>query len=264
MAFEALATDYDGTIATDGRVDEATVAALSRARDCGIRLVMVTGRELPSLFRTFDRLDLFDRVVAENGAVLYEPRSESIEVLGQAPPPALLDALTSRGVPISVGHCIVATVEPFEHQVLGAIRDLALEWHVIFNKGSVMALPAEVTKAKGLAPALGALGVTYEETIAVGDAENDQVFLRLCGLAVAVENALTVVKDMADIVTAGARGTGVTELIDRWLSGELESVVPDPAKESRTQSPGWVVNSRTLLINASGFLPFGKLTPPSA
>ena len=227
MNFDALATDYDGTIATDGRVDEATVAALSRARDAGLRLVMVTGRELPSLFRTFDRIDLFDRVVAENGAVLYEPRSESIEVLGQAPPPALLDALTSRGVPISVGHCIVATVEPFEHHVLGAIRDLALEWHVIFIKSSVMALPADITKATGLAPALAALGVAPARTIGVGDAENDQAFLRFCGLSVAVANALASVKELADLVTSGARGAGVQELIDGLLSERLPRPTDD-------------------------------------
>ena len=128
----------------------------------------------------------------------------------------------------------LATVEPYEHAVLAAIRDLGLEWHVIFNKGSVMALPAEVTKAKGLAPALQGLSVSYEETIAVGDAENDQVFLRVCGLAVAVDNALAVVKEMADIVTAGARGAGVSELIDRWLSGGLEAVLPDPAKHRKS------------------------------
>ena len=78
MNFDALATDFDGTIAHDGRVDEATAAALGRAKAAGIRLVMVTGRELPDLFRTFDRVDLFDQVVAENGAVLYEPLSGSI------------------------------------------------------------------------------------------------------------------------------------------------------------------------------------------
>jgi hydroxymethylpyrimidine pyrophosphatase-like HAD family hydrolase len=221
MNFDALATDFDGTIAHDGRVDEATAAALGRAKAAGIRLVMVTGRELPDLFRTFDRVDLFDRVVAENGAVLYEPRSGSIEVLGQPPPAALLEALTGRGVPISVGHCIVATVEPFEHEVLSAIRDLALEWHLIFNKGSVMALPADITKATGLAPALSALGVPPARTIGVGDAENDQAFLRLCGLSVAVANALPSVKELAHVVTSGARGAGVIELVDDLLAGKL-------------------------------------------
>ena len=221
MNFDALATDFDGTIAHDGRVDEATAAALGRAKAAGIRLVMVTGRELPDLFRTFDRVDLFDRVVAENGAVLYEPQSGSIEVLGQPPPAALLEALTARGVPISVGHCIVATVEPFEHEVLSAMRDLALEWHLIFNKGSVMALPADITKATGLAPALSALGVPPARTIGVGDAENDQAFLRLCGLSVAVANALPSVRELAHVVTSGARGAGVIELIDDLLAGRL-------------------------------------------
>jgi hydroxymethylpyrimidine pyrophosphatase-like HAD family hydrolase len=230
MRYHALATDYDGTIAHDGRVDEATVDALRRVRAAGHRLIMVTGRELTDLFNTFEYVDMFDRVVAENGAVLYNPASKDIDVLASAPPSPFLDALSRQQVPISVGHCVVATIEPHEHAVLAAIRDLGLEWHVIFNKGAVMALPADVTKAKGLAPALDALGVTHEVTIAIGDAENDQAFLRACGLAVAVDNALTVVKEMADVVTTGARGAGVAELVDRWLSGGLEEVVPDPAK----------------------------------
>lgn len=96
---------------------------------------------------------------------------------------------------------------------------------MIFNKGSVMALPAEVTKATGLKPALEAIGVSHEETIGVGDAENDQAFLRMCGLAVAVDNALPAVKQMSGLVTEGARGEGVAELIERWLSGNLDTLV---------------------------------------
>jgi hydroxymethylpyrimidine pyrophosphatase-like HAD family hydrolase len=230
MRYRALATDYDGTIAHDGRVDDQTVMALRRVREAGMRLIMVTGRELTDLFNTFRQVDLFDRIVAENGAVLYDPVTKDIDVLAASPPRPLLDALNRQQVPVSVGHSVVATVEPHEHAVLSAIHDLGLEWHVIFNKGSVMALPADVTKAKGLAPALEALGLTHEETIGIGDAENDQAFLRCCGLAVAVDNALTIVKEMSDIVTAGARGAGVTELIDRWLAGDLESVAPDRAK----------------------------------
>ena len=230
MTYRALATDYDGTIAHDGRVDDVTVEALRRLRARDVRLIMVTGRELTDLFNTFDYVDAFDRIVAENGAVLYTPATKDIDVLAPSPPGPFLEALNRQEIPMSVGHSIVATVEPHEHAVLAAIRDLGLEWHVIFNKGSVMALPAEVTKAKGLAPALEALGVSPEETIGIGDAENDQAFLRFCGLAVAVDNALESVKEMADIVTAGARGAGVAELIERWLAGDLESVVPDPMK----------------------------------
>jgi hydroxymethylpyrimidine pyrophosphatase-like HAD family hydrolase len=224
MKFRALATDYDGTIAYDGHVDEGTVAALRRVRDAGLQLVMVTGRELADLFNTFEHSDLFDRIVAENGAVLYEPATRHVEILAGAPPPALIERLTRENIPLSVGHSVVATVEPHEQAVLAAIHELALDWHVIFNKGSAMALPSDVTKASGLRPALEALGVSPEATIAVGDAENDLVFLRCCGFAVAVANALQTVKDAADLVTAGARGVGVAELIERWLAGELDAI----------------------------------------
>jgi hydroxymethylpyrimidine pyrophosphatase-like HAD family hydrolase len=230
MKYRALATDYDGTLAADGRVDDTTIEALRQSRAAGITLIMVTGRETTDLFNTFAHPELFDRIVAENGAVIYDPTTQSVETLAPPPPPALLERLSRESVPLSVGHSIVATVEPHEHQVLAAIRDLGLEWHVIFNKGSVMALPSDVTKATGLKPALAALGVTAAETVGIGDAENDHAFLRTCGLSVAVANALPAVKEMCDVVLASARGAGVTELIQRMVAGTLNTVNPDPTK----------------------------------
>jgi hydroxymethylpyrimidine pyrophosphatase-like HAD family hydrolase len=88
-----------------------------------------------------------------------------------------------------------------------------------------MALPADVTKASGLTPALKALGLSCQWTIGAGDAENDQAFLRACGVAVAVANALQSVKDIAHVVTRGARGDGIVELIDRLLAGELDGLL---------------------------------------
>jgi len=226
MTYRALAIDYDGTLAHDGIVDQATIDALHRARAHGLRLVMVTGRELQDLFNTFAHSELFDWIVAENGAVIYEPPTRTYKTLAPPPPSALLEALERHRVPISVGHSIIATVRPFEQQVLAAIRDLGLEWHVIFNKGAVMALPSDITKATGLAAVLHLLGLKHD-IVGIGDAENDQAFLRLCGLSAAVANALSAVKDVADVVTAGSDGAGVRELIDRLISGELDAIVPN-------------------------------------
>lgn len=237
MKFRALATDYDGTIAHDGIVDEATVEALRRARTAGLALLLVTGRELPSLFDTFPDPDVFDLIVAENGAVLYDPRTREVQLLGSAAPPALVEALERARVPLSVGHTIVATVTPFEHEVLRAIHALGLDWHVIFNKSAVMALPSDVTKATGFAAALHRLDLAKEDVVGVGDAENDQAFLRLCGLSVAVANALDTVKALVDVTTPGARGSGVQELIARLLAGEMDGVVPDPQKHRSVTVP---------------------------
>lgn len=73
MRYFALATDYDGTLAHDGVVSPATVEALERFWETGRKLLLVTGRELPDLMRVFRRLDLFERVVAENGALNLPP-----------------------------------------------------------------------------------------------------------------------------------------------------------------------------------------------
>lgn len=221
MDIRAVATDYDGTLAEAGRVSATTIAALQRARASGLTLLLVTGRELGDLSRTFDHMDLFDRIVAENGAVLYNPADRTTVDLAPSPPPSLIERLAQLDVPMAIGRSVVATVEPHEHAVLSAIRDLGLEWHVIFNKGSVMALPSGVTKATGLAPALLELAVPAAQTAAIGDAENDHAFLAACGLAVAVANALPALKEAAHVVTAAARGAGVVELIDGLLDGSI-------------------------------------------
>jgi hydroxymethylpyrimidine pyrophosphatase-like HAD family hydrolase len=220
MRYKAIASDYDGTLAHDGKVDESTITALLRANEAGVVTILVTGRELADLFNTFPQTALFTRIVAENGAVLYDPSTKAVRPLSVPPPPALLERLAQASVPVSQGHTIVATVEPYEHAVLAAIRALSLEWHIIFNKGAVMALPVNVTKATGLAAVLEELSLAAEDVVGIGDAENDQAFLGACGLSVAVANALPVVKEAADIVTRRARGAGVTELIDLLLCGD--------------------------------------------
>ncbi len=227
MRYQALATDYDGTIADEGIVDDDTLEALRLARAAGVRLILVTGRELVDLFNIFEQTDVFDWIVAENGAVLYEPSTRVTKTLCSPAPPQLVRALEQARVPISVGHSIVATVIPHDRTVLDIIRKLGLRWHVIFNKESVMALPSDVTKATGLTEVWHALKLSPEATIGVGDAENDDAFLQLCGLSVAVDNALPELKATADFVTAGARGDGVRELIGRLLSGQLDSFVSD-------------------------------------
>ena len=224
MRYLALATDYDGTIAHDGAVDLATVESLRQLKSTGRKLVMVTGRELDQLLEVCNCLDLFDMIIAENGAVLYTPGSKVERTLAEPPPAEFVSRLRGENLPMSVGRVIVATWVGHEHQVLSAIHDLGLGWHVIFNKNAVMALPEGVTKATGLSAALQALDLRPEQVVAVGDAENDHAFLAICGVAAAVGNAIPSVKDRADVVLEGARGAGVAELIGRMLADDLAGV----------------------------------------
>jgi HAD superfamily hydrolase (TIGR01484 family) len=220
--YHALACDYDGTLALHGQVDQPTVVALEKCRQSGRKLLLVTGRELDELLGIFPRADLFEFIVAENGALLYEPATRNVTPLADRAPEQLVRKLKEHGVaPMSVGHTVIATWRPHETTVLECIRDMGLEIQVIFNKDAVMALPSGVNKASGLEAALKKLGLSHHNVVAVGDAENDHAFLSACEFGCAVANALPALKEHADLVTDGDHGRGVAELIECLVADDL-------------------------------------------
>ena len=220
--YQVLATDYDGTLAHHGVVSPETLDAVARVRAAGKKLVLVTGRELEELKQVFPEIGVCDLVVAENGALLYWPSTGQMKLLGEPAPPAFVEKLRDRGVPVAVGRVIVATVEPHEIAVLQTIKEMALELEMIFNKGAVMILPTGLNKATGLREGLARMGLSTRYTIGVGDAENDHAFLRVCGCGIAVANALPALKSRADFVTARPHGEGITELIDQLLANNFQ------------------------------------------
>jgi hydroxymethylpyrimidine pyrophosphatase-like HAD family hydrolase len=222
MKFSCLACDYDGTIAHDGKVAPSTLAALKRFAAAGGKLLLVTGREIRDLLQIFPEIVMFDRVVAENGALLYDPATRSEQLLAPPPSEILITELGRRGIQMSVGRAIIATWRPHVQDVISAIRETNQNACVILNKNAVMVLPAGVNKASGLHIALSGLGIAPENVVGVGDAENDLDFLAICGAGVAVANALPEVKSKVAHVTRADHGAGVEELINEILSGSFD------------------------------------------
>jgi hydroxymethylpyrimidine pyrophosphatase-like HAD family hydrolase len=114
-------------------------------------------------------------------------------------------------------------------EVYAVLRDLRLGLEVILNKGAVMVLAPGVNKGTGVSRAASELSLSLDAVIGIGDAENDYTLLRSCGLGVAVANAVPLLREQADLVTHGARGEGVTEIVDRLLADDLESLLPAEA-----------------------------------
>jgi hydroxymethylpyrimidine pyrophosphatase-like HAD family hydrolase len=221
MRYLALACDYDGTLACDGQVSTDTVAALKRLLATGRKLILVSGRQLEDLFSVFPGCNLFEWVVAENGAVLYHSPIGEKKRLADLPSPNFVARLKQRGVPFALGDTILSTHHPHETIVEDTIRELGLDLHVIFNKGAVMVLPSGTSKASGLGEALKEMGLSPHNVVAVGDAENDDALVALCECCVAVANALPMLQEKADFVTVAANGAGVTELIDEIIATDL-------------------------------------------
>ena len=109
MKYQALATDYDETIAENTRVQPGTLEALQKLREAGTRLLLITGRSVENVVRILPAVELFHLVLGENGSVLYNPDSKITTLLGDLPPPAFIDSLKRKGVdPLSVGLVMVA------------------------------------------------------------------------------------------------------------------------------------------------------------
>jgi hydroxymethylpyrimidine pyrophosphatase-like HAD family hydrolase len=224
MWFHALACDYDGTLAMGGSIAPTTMEALQRVRESGRRVLLITGRRFDDLLEVCPQIDFFDLVVAENGAVLYEPRAKRAEDLAEPPPDAFLSGLHAAGVPYETGRVIVATVVPHEIAVLETIRRLGLELQIIFNKEAVMILPSGVSKESGLRQALRRMGISVHNAMGIGDAENDHAFLKHVGFSVAVANAVPALAAEVDLVTTGINGAGVRELIEGPLAADFEAL----------------------------------------
>jgi HAD superfamily hydrolase (TIGR01484 family) len=243
MRFLAFASDYDGTLAHDGKIDRRTLKALRELRQSGRKLILVTGRELDELLTIFPEARIFDSIVAENGALLFYPapnganpvdhpsrrrtdkqkttEEDWTEVLTDPPPSEFVARLRQRGVsPLSVGHAIVATSLKHKRTVVSTILEMDLDLHVILNKQSVMVLPTGVTKGTGLRVALDELGIAPHNVVAVGDAENDDSLLSMCGFSVAVANAIPALKRRAHKTTRQGHGAGVVEIIEQIMQND--------------------------------------------
>ncbi|WP_018137796.1 MULTISPECIES: HAD family hydrolase [unclassified Thioalkalivibrio] len=250
MRYLALAADYDGTLASDDRVSEDTVRAVERLRKSGRRAILVTGRRVDDLLSVCPCARLFDLVVAENGAIVYNPATREEARYANPPPKLLLKGLRERGVePLEIGQVVVGTQAAQRAAVQGVIWELGLEAQVIANRGALMVLPAGVNKAKGLERALRKLGLSRHEVVGIGDAENDHSFLDLCECSVAVANAVPSLKASASLETAGENGNGVIELIDDLIANDLRRL--DSRLEQHLIPLGTAADGR--LINLSPF-----------
>lgn len=217
----ALAADYDNTLAFADTVDAATLESLQRLKASGRKLILVTGRILAELLPVFPGYGICDRIVAENGAQVFDPQTRRSQLLACPPPPLLVQRLRNAGVqPLAVGETIIATHQPNEGIVLDVIRELGLEYNIIFNKGAVMLLPGGINKASGLRYALQELDISRHAAVGVGDAENDHSFLALCGSSAAVANALASVKERANLVLDRVGGAGVQQLVDKIIEND--------------------------------------------
>jgi hydroxymethylpyrimidine pyrophosphatase-like HAD family hydrolase len=228
-----LVSDYDMTLTTGSQLSDEMVEALERFRAAGFKLVLDTGRTLPWLYgpngiHKREHLMLFDVIVGENGAVIWNPRTEHVRLLGNPPSPQLIKELQDAGVQrITVGLASVHVELADGDKLVPIAKHLGLRLHAIEGTHHKVFVNSWVDKATGMHAALRELGLRPNQAVTIGDGQNDVAMLdgrnSGCGVGVAVHNAVPAAKQVAVVVTAGDAGAGVREIMEAMIRGELRA-----------------------------------------
>ncbi|HBZ71311.1 MAG TPA: hypothetical protein DEP35_16910 [Deltaproteobacteria bacterium] len=227
MKLKLLALDYDRTIAENGQLDRGVRSALIEARRKDITLVLATGRILGDLQRLPCGLELFDAVVAENGAVLNFPDTGRTIVLAEPPEQIFVQELTRRNIPFLAGTCLIELRSEYAEPAFAVIRELELPLAVAFNRERAMVLPEAVSKGTGLFAAARALRISLHNAVAIGDAQNDHDMLRACEIGIAVSWGSLALHRTADEILQGGGPTAVAALIQNLVSQPMLHLKPN-------------------------------------
>jgi hydroxymethylpyrimidine pyrophosphatase-like HAD family hydrolase/ActR/RegA family two-component response regulator len=218
---KVLSSDMDGTIARNGVVPDQTWDLLRQAKIAGMTLILATGRVLANFINDGPFAEIFEAIVAENGAVIFFPMKNQIKQPFGRLSPLLIQRLEGLNIPLERGMSIVATRIPYDETVMKVLQELNVGATIEYNCGAVMLLPPGATKGTGLSYALQELAFSPHNLVVCGDAENDQSQLELAELAVVVPNALPKIKALADVVLPADLddpGTGINQFFRQLLT----------------------------------------------
>ena len=257
MRIQAVVTDFDASFTSDqGVADDArSWATVQALRDAGVKVVLNTGRDLhyligPTGILHWSQVAMFDMIIAEDGAVAWDPRANRLQIIGEPISPYFIDALRQTAVAADPDDRIDSKELWIGHASVGTMRDrLQLAKKVlrrknaylkrlgvppisvepIVNGNSVTWVKAGVNKGTGMLWALQQLGVDPARVVAIGDGDNDAAFMKLAGIAAPVANAKPELHALSNaICVRGSAADGFREVAQRLLDGELDRLLDDP------------------------------------
>ncbi|MEZ4867463.1 MAG: HAD family hydrolase [Caldilineaceae bacterium] len=249
---QIAAIDMDDTLLrTDGTISPRTVGSLQRWLRTGRRLVIATGRPPRSIGRSLP--DELQRIpwICYNGAeirigdeVIYRnliPATAVREIVTQIQteaPTALigveidnvlhLNRVAKRTTPYTVTDLLTLDQPAAKVLLLSesgeplarlacVLPECTRAMYSLRYPHAIQILAQFADKAEALTNLVADWGVTLADVVALGDDVNDVEMVRLCGVGVAVANAVDEVKAVADEVTYSNDEDGVAATLEKLL-----------------------------------------------
>ncbi|MGC8497764.1 MAG: HAD family hydrolase [Thermoplasmata archaeon] len=208
-----IVLDYDRTVTDmDLNFDQKILEPVSKLREIGVKIAIVTGREWSSMAKL---KGFFDAIAYENGALIYanERKYKYYSVKNDE----IRELLLSHGVKYTAGEVIISiSMLDFERHKTMLEKYKNVEY--IKNIGSVMILPEGINKGSALQKLLMLLNLNENYSVAIGDGENDTEMFKQARYKVCLENSVQVLKDISDLCIDKKASEGVFEFLKTVLS----------------------------------------------
>jgi len=210
-----IIADYDRTLTDEflRPVLDAFLAIKNVKSSFDIQFFIVSGRNLKFLMELPVCNNICDAIVAENGAIIYSPKTKQKIYLGQPfDVKKLATLLKNQDINVDVFESILSTSISNYDTAKELIKKHQLDVDLEINRDTVMALPSKVNKASGVKRAIR-ISESKGLTVSIGDGENDFSLFSVSDFKVAVSNAHPALIDKADYVCRNPGGYGVAEFI---------------------------------------------------
>ncbi len=244
--YKALILDVDGTILS-GRSSlpsERVRVAIKKAQG-KLHVGLATSRPVfENLKNIFSYLDLNGPSIINAGATVIDPRTfkilwekrmlkEDIETVYQASLRIGVDFLmTTNENNLKIGKKtkLNNVLQMWAHAVEPELGEILIKeisniptiapvrvpsWET--SKVDIVITHASATKHHGLAKVAELLGIKPKLMIGVGDGYNDFPLLLACGKKIAMGNAVSELKEIADYIAPTVEEDGVADIIERFI-----------------------------------------------
>ena len=249
MGYELIGLDMDGTLLnSEKKINSGVILAIKEAIENGKHISLSSGRALAEIEEYREQLKDMEYAILESGALVYNLKIKDKDVFihliskGRSISPKRLIPQMEKyhmGIYIPLYERVCTKVEDtvtFHNEDKQGIEKINL-FHtcpqdredtrkklqglpiVMLNAEdtSLEISPLGVTKGYGLKKLCKHLNIEVEQSIVVGDADNDLDVLKTAGLAVAMGNANANVKKIADVEVMDNDHDGVAEAIYKYL-----------------------------------------------
>lgn len=246
MPYKLLALDIDGTLVKEhtNTVSSAVIDSIKQAQE-KVVVVLVSARARADQQIIIDALELNQQFhVIENGTKVINTSGEleytkfiptqevqAIRELTQDICKSVgycIDGAWLQELPCSTDDCVTTIsliAEKDLAETMPALLDQLPQTYCVtvgnhwsdFTLSVVLISHKDASKGGGLRYVQQKLGISPEETIAVGDGASDVPMMQYAGLKIAMGNAEDKLKKVADHVVAPVSEDGVVDVINRFI-----------------------------------------------